>query len=317
MTWYSCIVNQVGPAGDAETPEPVIYINLTDTVMGAFTNTWFYAANGIQDQVLNVGIAAILSGRHVEVGATAPNVGNQPFTEVTRIYGFIPPPRPPAAPTDFHEISLSVTGTESNGALEVGWTDNSDNEASFVVTVTGVPSNISNEFSFPANTEVASISLYKNYEYKLHVVARNAVGDSAPSNTIDVVVGTVSPTPTPTATLSAAVGNLPTNIVNFGLQIRGSNFGVNETVHLTIIQTVNGEGGSTPLSVMTNAFGSFTTWYPGGTPDGLCPILVGEGEPQPPQMFKVTARGATSLKTASATAGPFTCPFSDPNPTLP
>ena len=56
MSWYACTVNEVGPASDAsDTPGPVVYINLTDTA-GSFANTWFYAVNGIEKQLLEVGI---------------------------------------------------------------------------------------------------------------------------------------------------------------------------------------------------------------------------------------------------------------------
>jgi hypothetical protein len=96
VPWYACTVNAVGPASDAsDTPAPVIYINLTDT-SGDFVDTWFYAANGIQQQLLDVGIAAITDGKDVEVEANGPLPGNQPFTEVSRIYGLrqSPPPQP-------------------------------------------------------------------------------------------------------------------------------------------------------------------------------------------------------------------------------
>jgi hypothetical protein len=86
MPWYKCTVHQVGPASDgSETPPPVIYINLTD-VAGDFANTWFYAANGIQNQVLDVGIAAINGRKNVQVGANAPNPGGSPYTGISRMY---------------------------------------------------------------------------------------------------------------------------------------------------------------------------------------------------------------------------------------
>ena len=86
MPWYACTVNAVGPASDAsDTPVPVIYINLTDT-SGDFANTWFYAANGIQQQLLDAGIAAITDGKDVEVEANGPLPGNQSFTEISRLY---------------------------------------------------------------------------------------------------------------------------------------------------------------------------------------------------------------------------------------
>ena len=91
-------------------PAPVVYINLTDTA-GSFANTWFYAANGIQKQLLDVGIAAINGRQDVEVGATSPLPGNNPYTEISRIYGLRP--QPPKAPTDFHEVSISPSAENS------------------------------------------------------------------------------------------------------------------------------------------------------------------------------------------------------------
>lgn len=107
MPWYACTVNQVGPASDAsDTPAPVIYINLTDTG-GAFADTWFYAADGIQQQLLDVGIAAITGGKDVEVGANGPLPGNKPYTEVTRIYGLRQPSTSPPATLSAHVEPLS------------------------------------------------------------------------------------------------------------------------------------------------------------------------------------------------------------------
>ena len=63
----------------------VVYINLTDTE-GSLAKTWFYAANGIQNQALDVAIAAINGYKRVEVAATAPVSGNQPFTDISRLY---------------------------------------------------------------------------------------------------------------------------------------------------------------------------------------------------------------------------------------
>ena len=136
MPWYRCTVNEVGPVSDAsETPDLVVYINLTDKA-GGFAKTWFYAANGIQNQLLDVAIAAINGRKDVEVAATAPHPGNQPYTEISRIYGLRP--EPPEAPTEFHQISLSPGGWESGLAvLVVGWKDNSSNEDSFVVRYSG------------------------------------------------------------------------------------------------------------------------------------------------------------------------------------
>jgi hypothetical protein len=86
MPFFSCTVNEIGPAADGtETPDPVVYINLTDT-QGSFTNQWFYAAEGSQNQMLAVGLTAMNTNRQVEVAADPPNAGNTPYTSVSRMY---------------------------------------------------------------------------------------------------------------------------------------------------------------------------------------------------------------------------------------
>ena len=88
MAWYTCTVNSAGPATDGtETSDPVVYINLTDTApSSAFTAQWFYAGETGQTLMLAVAIAALNSGKHVEVGAYPPNPSGSPYTEITRFY---------------------------------------------------------------------------------------------------------------------------------------------------------------------------------------------------------------------------------------
>ena len=83
MAFFSCTVNEIGPAADGtETPPPVIYINLTDTG-GSFVNQWFHAAEDSKAQMLSVGLAAISTNRQVEVAIDAPNV---PYSSIRRMY---------------------------------------------------------------------------------------------------------------------------------------------------------------------------------------------------------------------------------------
>ena len=64
MPFFSCTVNEIGPAADGtETADPVIYINLTDTG-GSFVNQWFHAAENSKGQMLSVGLAAISRSGH-------------------------------------------------------------------------------------------------------------------------------------------------------------------------------------------------------------------------------------------------------------
>lgn len=86
MPWFTCTVNNAGPASDAtETPQPVIYINLTDTA-GSFGGQWFFAANNSKSEMLAVALSAMSLQATVQVAAPAPNAGNNPFTEISRLY---------------------------------------------------------------------------------------------------------------------------------------------------------------------------------------------------------------------------------------
>jgi hypothetical protein len=83
MPFYSCTVNEIGPAANGtETSAPVIYINLTDTG-GSFVNRWFYAAERSKEQMLSVGLAALSANKLVEAAIDAPNV---PYSSVSRMY---------------------------------------------------------------------------------------------------------------------------------------------------------------------------------------------------------------------------------------
>jgi hypothetical protein len=80
-----CTVNQAGPSMDGtETPGvlPVIYVNLTDTTSSppAFSNEWFYAMVGSQNQVLAVALAAINASKlaYAIVNTTPATTGQCP-----------------------------------------------------------------------------------------------------------------------------------------------------------------------------------------------------------------------------------------------
>ncbi len=89
MPFFTCTVNEVGPASNGvETANPVIYINLTDAG-GSFVNQWFHAAENSKLQMLSVGLAAMSTGGAVEVAVDTPNV---PYSNVSRMYLMTPPP---------------------------------------------------------------------------------------------------------------------------------------------------------------------------------------------------------------------------------
>jgi hypothetical protein len=316
MPWYKCTVNQVGPASDAsDTSPPEILINLTGTpteenpTAKAFTNTWFFAADGIQDQVLNIGIAAILSGQHVTAGAIAPNPGNQPFTEIQRLYGGVygAPPGPPAAPTDLNgqlQPDGGISGKDAS--IRLTWADNSTNEEGFIVKYSGKLPESPNDMGqilVPANTTEAFFSLpppHHGYTYEIYVVAFNSFGQSAPSNTITVSVPTLNLPPGPPM-LFAAAEPAPSDPSNFKLFIEGYNFfpGTTATVQVVVDWMVGREDqGSSQSDVGTDKLGYFQTWFPWDD-TFLCP---NSGS----QMFHVTATAVNGVAPMPITVG-FTC----------
>jgi hypothetical protein len=300
MPSYRCNVNEVGPAVDGtETASPVVYISLTDT-KGSFANTWFYAADGAQNQMLDVAIAAINNDNAVDVVAAAPNAGGSPYTKIDRIQEL--QTRPPAAPTNLHLIEIQPALSPSQRQLLVGWNDNSDNEDGFLLVFQQQPNGVPGEYIVDNNSTQGYMVLDGGHDYTIYVTAFNRAGKSAPSNSIVV---TVPDTPE-AATLSAAVISSSSNFV---LSITGTNFGNNEPVDIAVVWSVVGGGsGAYPIQVTANSVGGFSVPFSGNTPEGLCPITVPFGQQQPQQMFHITATGLASNKTASATAGPFTCP---------
>jgi hypothetical protein len=108
MPFFSCIVNEVGPAANGtETPEPVIYLNLTDTG-GSFANQWFHAAEKAKAQMLSVGLAAMSTNRPVEAAIDTPTV---PYSSVSRMYLM----GPAAGGGTKLAFKQSIIGTPTNG----------------------------------------------------------------------------------------------------------------------------------------------------------------------------------------------------------
>jgi hypothetical protein len=159
----------------------------------------FYAADGAQNQMLDVAIAAINNDNAVDVVATAPNAGGSPYTEIARIHEL--QTRPPAAPTNLHLIEIQPALTPSQRQLLVGWNDNSDNEDGFIMVFQQQPNGVPGEYIAQNNSTQGYMVLDGGHDYTIYVKAYNRAGDSAPSNSIVVTV----PDAPAAATLSAAV----------------------------------------------------------------------------------------------------------------
>jgi hypothetical protein len=87
MPSFYCAVNAVGPGADGtQTPDPVLYISLTDA-LGSFTNQWCYVAAGSQSLMLAVGLAAMNTNRQVQVEVDpTPPIFFGPLPSVTKMY---------------------------------------------------------------------------------------------------------------------------------------------------------------------------------------------------------------------------------------
>ena len=112
-----------------------------------------------------------------------------------------PTPAVPQAPSGLTATAASTT------RVNLGWTDNSNNETGFrieratnniftanLVTVTAA----ANAVSYADTSVVASTAYY------YRVLAYNSAGDSAPSSTASVSTPAPAPTPTPTPTFNVA-----------------------------------------------------------------------------------------------------------------
>jgi hypothetical protein len=218
MPNYLCVINEAGPATDGtETSNPNVYVNLTDTG-GSFAKTWFYVANGIQNQALEVGIAAIIRGERVDVTAVAPNAGGSPYTEITRILQSRPVA--PGAPTGLHVSQLSA-GSGDRSVIEFAWTDNSDGEAAFTLIYQWeIAGNVddSQEITDLKATSYA-FNVLNGHTYTAQVSAYNVAGQSGPDK---------------------VTGNIPGESPPTGLQVTVSANGANESL-ITLRWTDNSD----------------------------------------------------------------------------
>jgi hypothetical protein len=210
-----------------------------------------------------------------------------------------PPARPDLVVTSVTTQKIGVSWSESNPAsVELG---------GFVVRITRMTNGSESKVFLPgpASSTFTFTGLDGGVEYEIRISAYNDNGYS-PESTVHATTPNVAVT----ASLSAAVAGLPQSI-NSGLSITGHNFGASEAVQVIVDWKVGDQGPVTYplLPQTTNLLGYFEVWFTGPTSYGLCPISVPFGDPQPSQTFNVRAIGLTSNKTASASAGPYTCPL--------
>ena len=101
-------------------------------------------------------------------------------------------PPPPVGTVPTAPTALTVTG--SGTQISLSWTDNSTNETSFGIFLATQTSSFTRAANTAANARSATLSGLAPNTYRVYVVATNAQGDSAASNTATV---TLSNTPQP------------------------------------------------------------------------------------------------------------------------
>ncbi len=200
-----------------------------------------------------------------------------------------------------------LTGVTAQ-TINVSWSES--NPASveldgFLLSISRSGEGTTSTIHGPADRTASYTGLDSGFQYTLKITAFNPNGYSPYST----VMATTTPIVASPPSLTAGVTNI--NSGNYGLLINGSNFGKGEQVFITVDWIVGSDPTQAfPLAPVTTdaSVGTFRTIFTGVVSDGFCPISVPFGDPQPPQRFHVTATGLTSNKTASTTAGPFTCP---------
>jgi hypothetical protein len=253
MPNYLCVINEAGPANYGATSNPNVYINLTDTG-GSFADTWFYVADGIQNQALAVGIAAIIRSERLDVTAVAPNVGGSPYTEITRML----PSRPlaPAAPTGLY-VSKLTAASEGRSIIEFAWMDNSGGEAAFILVYQGELAGNLDDLQETTNLKATSyaFNVLNGHTYIALVSASNIAGRSMP----DKLTGSIPGEPPEPASPTGLQVTVSANGANESLiTLRWTDNSDNETGFTISFTAIAGAGVTlAPINVPAN-----TVTYP-------------------------------------------------------
>jgi len=100
----------------------------------------------------------------------------------------IPLPTVPAAPSNLTGVAVRITGDNLNDLVTLNWTDNSNNEVSFLVQCS-LAANFSNPMNFTAGANATSMTqvVSRQFDFYCRVRAANAAGNSAWSNSVFVI----------------------------------------------------------------------------------------------------------------------------------
>ena len=195
--------------------------------------------------------------------------------------GNVTPPQPqvPGAPSN---LTASATGTN----VDLTWNDNSSDETSFSIYLATGNGSFTRAGDVPANTRSARVSALTAGTYRAYVVASNAAGSSAQSNSATFTIAGA-----PIAAFSFTPQNGNAGVTNFTFfdESQGT---------VTSRSWSFGDGGTSAASVATHI-------YPAS---GIYPVTL-----------TVTGPGGTSFITHNLTvSGPISALFSftPANPTL-
>ena len=229
-------------------------------------------------------------------------------------------PAPPPTPTGLHLISIGP-GLEAGQSLAwVGWNTvpapGSVYKIDYLVPIHDVAG--PNSAVAIASANPWQLQLENGHSYNVSVQATYFdanIGLGVSSAASKPIVVTALPVQPAEPSVTAAVVSIqtPQGGLNYGLSIKGSNLGIKKEVAVAVEWTITGGslGELFQLGVFTtdSLLGSFSTTFTGNSPEGLCPIAVGAGQPQPAQHFTVIVTDLTAGTRASSNAVSFTCPF--------
>ncbi|HUR79945.1 MAG TPA: PKD domain-containing protein, partial [Thermoanaerobaculia bacterium] len=185
----------------------------------------------------------------------------------------------PAAPS---ALVSSVSGSN----VDFSWNDNSSDETSFSIYIAAGGGAFQKAGDVPANTKSARVSALSAGNYRAYVVAANATGESAASNT---AVFSVVNVPIAAFSFTPASGNAGVTVFSFFDESTGA---------ITSRSWSFGDGGTSGASTATHVYASSGTY---------------------PVTLTVTGPGGTSFVTHNVTvSGPISALFtwSPANPTV-
>lgn len=118
-------------------------------------------------------------------------VGDSAYSSTAEATTDAPPPPPPTAPNPPSNLVAAAGSSGNNRFVNLSWADNSNNEASFILERCQVNKSGVCNFAVIATLAANSVahtdnSVSRRKTYRYRIKARNAVGDSAYSNTAQV-----------------------------------------------------------------------------------------------------------------------------------